>query len=41
MKQLQDFESEELFLKYLVDELECYFYDTEITDDFVNVKVKT
>lgn len=34
MKQLQDFESEELFLKYLVDELECYFYDNEITDDF-------
>ena len=33
MKQLQDFESEELFLKYLVNELECYFYDNEITDD--------
>ena len=34
MKQLKDFESEELFLKYLVNELECYFYDNEITDDF-------
>lgn len=40
MKQLKDFESEELFLKYLASEIEGYIAENEITDKSIDTFVE-